>query len=215
MHSDGHVYSPFKQYSPLTHTHFIYFLSDQCGCLIWWLFCTYSLRVQNKDKFFTQLHLEMEGVLHFLLVIIQWDGVKKCLAHISEVRIFFVSTATSLWIWRKQKAKELHEEVTGRLTDLQTPTCVRRGQRERAAFWWAKVIQRTLQNGAKRKRSMKEDRPSCSEKTAQDNGRVSLGKQTPIPPAPSKLPPANLLRQDILMVWYQQLKHQRPEIRCN
>ncbi|XP_006729790.1 developmental pluripotency-associated protein 4 [Leptonychotes weddellii] len=64
------------------------------------------------------------------------------------------------------------------------------------------TLQRTSTSGTKRKRSMKEDK----EKKAQGNGKVRLRKKIPVPPLPSKLPPANVLHRDILRAWCQQLK---------
>ncbi|XP_035557953.2 developmental pluripotency-associated protein 4-like [Canis lupus dingo] len=64
----------------------------------------------------------------------------------------------------------------------------------------------TSASGTKRKRSMKEGKASCSEKTAQESTRVRIRKKIPVPPLPSKLPPANLLHRDILRAWCQELK---------
>ncbi|XP_077915089.1 developmental pluripotency-associated protein 4 [Halichoerus grypus] len=47
---------------------------------------------------------------------------------------------------------------------------------------------------------------SGSEKKAQGDGKVRLRKKIPVPPLPSKLPPANVLHRDILRAWCQQLK---------
>ncbi|CAD7677490.1 unnamed protein product [Nyctereutes procyonoides] len=48
---------------------------------------------------------------------------------------------------------------------------------------------------------------SCSEKMAQEKStRVRIQKKIPVPPLPSKLPPANLLHRDILRAWCQELK---------
>lgn len=44
----------------------------------------------------------------------------------------------------------------------------------------------------------------CPQKMAQGNERVRLQKRVPIPPLPSKLPPVNLLHQDIVRAWCQQ-----------
>ncbi|CAD7690713.1 unnamed protein product [Nyctereutes procyonoides] len=64
----------------------------------------------------------------------------------------------------------------------------------------------TSSSGTKRKRSMKEGKASCSEKTAQESTRVRIRKKIPVPPLPLKLPPANLLHQDILWAWCQELQ---------
>ena len=68
-------------------------------------------------------------------------------------------------------------------------------------------LPRTSASGTKRKRSMKEGEASCSEKMAQGKStRVRIWKKIPVPPLPSKLPPANLLHRDILRAWCQELK---------
>ncbi|XP_025724475.1 developmental pluripotency-associated protein 4 isoform X1 [Callorhinus ursinus] len=67
-------------------------------------------------------------------------------------------------------------------------------------------LQRTSMSGTKRRRSMKEDKASHSEKKAQGDGKVRLRKKIPVPPLPSKLPPANMLHRDVLRAWCQQLK---------
>ncbi|XP_021548357.1 developmental pluripotency-associated protein 4 [Neomonachus schauinslandi] len=54
--------------------------------------------------------------------------------------------------------------------------------------------------------SVKGTRVLCSEKKAQGDGKVRLRKKIPVPPLPSKLPPANVLHRDILRAWCQQLK---------
>ncbi|CAD7690418.1 unnamed protein product [Nyctereutes procyonoides] len=70
----------------------------------------------------------------------------------------------------------------------------------------AEEKQRVYASGTKRKRSMKEGKASCSEKTAQESTRVRIWKKIPVPPLPLKLPPANLLHRDILQAWCQELK---------
>lgn len=47
---------------------------------------------------------------------------------------------------------------------------------------------------------------SCSEKKEEGSGKVRLRKKIPVPPLPSKLPPANMLHRDVLRAWCQQLK---------
>ncbi|XP_044110972.1 developmental pluripotency-associated protein 4 isoform X1 [Neovison vison] len=63
-------------------------------------------------------------------------------------------------------------------------------------------LQKTSASGTKRKRSMKEDK----EKKEEGSGKVRLRKKIPVPPLPSKLPPANMLHRDVLRAWCQQLK---------
>ncbi|XP_004391750.1 PREDICTED: developmental pluripotency-associated protein 4 [Odobenus rosmarus divergens] len=67
-------------------------------------------------------------------------------------------------------------------------------------------LQRTSMSGTKRKRSMEEDKASGSEKKSQGDAKVRLWKKIPVPPLPSKLPPANTLHRDVLWAWCQQLK---------
>ncbi|KAF5923938.1 hypothetical protein HPG69_010369, partial [Diceros bicornis minor] len=66
--------------------------------------------------------------------------------------------------------------------------------------------QQASMRGTKRKRSVKDDKACCPQKMEQDKEDVRLRKRTPIPPLPSKLPPANMLHRDTLRAWCQQLK---------
>ncbi|XP_036984543.2 developmental pluripotency-associated protein 4 [Artibeus jamaicensis] len=64
----------------------------------------------------------------------------------------------------------------------------------------------TSRKETKRKRSMKSDKDSCPQETAQNKERVRIRKKIPIPPLPVILPPVDLLHRDIVRAWCQQLK---------
>ncbi|XP_036912719.1 developmental pluripotency-associated protein 4 [Sturnira hondurensis] len=66
--------------------------------------------------------------------------------------------------------------------------------------------ERTSGKETKRKRSMKDDKASCSQEMAQGKEKVRIRKKIPIPPLPAKLPPVELLHRDIVRAWCQQLK---------
>lgn len=93
----------------------------------------------------------------------------------------------------KRQELGLHKEVRGEgVTCTFLPTSVE--AEEEHWPWWARDT-KDFREGDNRKWPMRGDAAPCPQKMAQDNKRL---QKIPVPPSPSKLPPANLLHWDIV-----------------
>lgn len=112
-------------------------------------------------------------------------------------------------LWRMQKARSgTPQRNRGKNMWLRfEPVSVETGEVYRTlSNPSASVLSRTSAKGTKQKRSVKDNKASCPRESGKYSDNLKTQKKIPSPLLLSKLSPVNLLHEDIVGIWCQQLK---------